>query len=1226
MIRATLRFMGWVMAILLVCAPLFAQNDRASITGRVTDPSGANVVGATVKVTNINTGATFDATTNDDGRFVVPSVLQVGMYKVEASMAGFKMAVSDNIELRIGDVREVNLTLQVGATTESVTVTSEAPLLNTETSSQGSVIMGRQITELPIRDLNFTNLALLTPGVSRAITTPLTDSTYFNQGDASAGSNGSSNSQGDTPADRFGRSGGSAISANGLRSGNNNFTLDGVDNNEPIYGQIGVFPNPDAIQEFRVETSLAKAEAGRGGAQINTTYKSGTNSIHGTAAYYGQNTALNAINPGIGAAREVAILNSGGTLTEAGARALLPKTVTHINEFGATVGGPIIKNKLFFFGDYQGQRNLIPAHFTTATPTQGARNGDFSAMCINGFTGGICNDRIPNPDPNLAPPANAPCVPGDPRAPQCLITDQLYDPGTGGAAGQAAGTPFLGNVIPNLTQRTDFSPVAQKYFNEFPVPNIANVLAPNSGSNPNYAGVRRNQETIDSFDVKGDYRFSDKNTLTARYTRDNQTRVRANFFPVLPTAGFGAGNELGNTRQVVVTDTHVFKPTLLNELRFGYTSVELGIFNCGVEGACGISPTWCNDIGIPNCNKGTPATTGGALIGFGGNTLPGQIEFSGDGGIFLEKSKSYYIGDSVTYIQGKHTWKGGVEIRPREINQLDSGGFGDLKGAFAWSSGGAGCASTTAASQKDVCAGHVGINQADALLSVPADFQSSGTIGGGNNPFVLKSTEYAFFVQDDWKVTNNLTLNLGVRWDVFPLYGEDSGRIANFNPATLTLNRAKGSGNSLSSTRYGNIGPRAGFAYSFGGKRQYVLRGGAGVFYAVEGFGGDYPLALNPPNVNQTGAGPANFQIGPPVATVTDPPVLTTGTVLYTIPSNFKNETIYEGNLSIEYQFANNYLLDVGYAGNRSRHLLSERDLGSNANGLGSLSTTSGNFGCPAPKPPSTTPVTCFFNDVRIFEGRANADYDSLQAKLEKRYSMGIVGTVAYTYSHNRDNSSGLFGNPGEQRGNIGGPINAFDFNADRSDSSLDHRHMFVASMVWDLPFGKGKKYASSVSEMADKLVGGWQWNMVLNGTSGTHFTVGSNGVPANQVGPAYINGVLNVASFTSGSNPADPKSVCYNNLAGNQFCYGDSGRNHFTGPGYFHTDMSIFKNLSITERLKMQLGLEGFNLFNQANALIPNTDPTSRNPGFFQGSNFGFFQNTWLPGRIIQYRARLTF
>jgi hypothetical protein len=446
----------------------------------------------------------------------------------------------------------------------------------------------------------------------------------------------------------------------------------------------------------------------------------------------------------------------------------------------------------------------------------------------------------------------------------------------------------------------------------------------------------------------------------------------------------------------------------------------------------------------------------------------------------------------------------------------------------------------------------------------------------------------------------------------------------------LTLNRAKGSGNNLSSTRHNNIAPRAGFAYSFGGKRQYVLRGGAGIFYALEGFGGDYPLILNPPNVNQTFSGPSNFQIGPPVATVTDPPVLSTGTTLYTIPSNFKNETIYEGNLSVEYQFANNFLLDVGYAGNRSRHLLAERQLGTGlsngqgaGNGLGAVKTSSGSFGCTNP--------TCFFSDVRTFEGRANADYDSLQAKLEKRYSMGIVSTVAYTFSHNRDNSTGLFGNPGDQRGNVGGPLNALNLNADRTDSALDHRHTFVASTLWDLPFGKGKKFGGSVSEMADKVVGGWQWNVVFNGTTGQHFTVVQNGVPANLVGPAYVNGKLNSAGFSDGSvqpgnanaTPPIPPfcptgSISVTNLAGNLFCYGNSGRNHFTGPGYFRTDMSVFKNITITERVKAQIGLEGFNMFNQANALVPNTDRG--------GGNFGFFQNTWLPGRLVQYRARVIF
>lgn len=1174
MMNPARRILFGVVCFFALCLPALAQNDRASITGRVNDSTGANVVGAAVKVTNINTGATYDSVTNEDGRYVIPSVLQVGVYRVEASKDGFKTAVSEQIELRIGDVRETNLTLQVGAMTEKITVTATAPLLDTETSSQGSVIEGRQITELPLRDRNFTNLALLTPGVNRAITSIMTDSSFFNQGDPNAGGNGVTDNRGDTPAARFGRSGGSAISANGLRPGNNNFTLDGVDNNEPIFGEIGVFPNPDAIQEFRVETSMAKAEAGRGGAQINTTYKAGTNDFHGTVSYYGQNTALNATNPGIGAARFLS-----GRTGEA-AEALLPKTTTHINEFGATIGGPIIKNKLFFFGDYLGQRNLIPTQFETAVPTAGARDGDFSAF-----------------------------------------TQQLVDPGTGGAAGFPAGTPFPGNVIPNLTSRADFDPIAQAYLNEYPLPNVFNPdgsdIVNASEAVINYIGVRRNKETINSFDVKGDYRFSDKNTLSGRFTRDNQTRERGNFFPVLPTAGFGAGNELGNTRQVVVTDTHVFRPNLLNEFRFGYTKVELGIFNCGVEGACGISPSWCDDIGIPNCNKGTPATTGGALIGFGGGNPPGEIEFTGDGGIFLEQSKSFYIADSVSYIRGKHTWKGGIEIRPRIIDQLDSGGFGDLKGAFAWGNGGV--------SNGVVGAGHTGVNEADALLSVNADFSNSGTVLGGDKPFSLKSTEYSVFIQDDWKATPDLTLNLGLRWDMFPLYGEDGGRIANFDPQTLALVRATGSGNSLTDTRHDNFGPRVGFAYAFGPQRQFAVRGGIGTFFALEGFGGDYPLVLNPPNVNQIFC-PCpgqvnNFTNGPPVAPVTDPPVLTTGTLLFNIPKNLKNETIYEANLSLEYQFAGNYLLQVGYAGTRSRHLLAERELGANGNGLGSVQATNGNFGCGSP--------VCFFNDVRAFEGRANAYYDSLQAKLEKRYSMGFVATIAYTYSHNIDNSSGLFGNPGDQRGQVGGPINALDFRADRSDSALDHRHTFVSSVLWDLPFGHGKRFGADSGTVVNKVIGGWQWNVIFEGSTGSKFSVISNGRPANQIGPAFTNGRLDPNGFDDGSNPANPESICYNNLAGNQFCYGNSGRNRYTGPGYFRTDMSFFKNLSITERVNMQIGLEGFNIFNQANALVPNA--TWNNPGTGQTAeqanpNFGIFQNTWLPPRIIQYRARIIF
>jgi hypothetical protein len=1174
-----------------------AQNDRGSITGKVTDPSGAVVAGASVKVINTGTGSTFDATTDADGRYATPEILQVGTYRVEASHSGFKTAVSGDLDLRIGDVREVNLTMEIGQTQEKVTVTAGTPIIETETSSNGDVIEGRQVTELPLRDRNFTSLALLTPGVDRAFGAVVTDSFVFNQGDPNAGGNGISDSRGDTPASRFSRSGGSAITANGLRTSNNNFTLDGVDDNEPIFGEIGVFPNPDAIQEFQVQTSLAKAESGRGGAQVNTSLKSGSNEFHGLASYYGQNAYLDA----------TAALILRDRVTQGLTAAQLPKTQTHVNEFGGMIGGPIIKNRTFFFGDYLGQRNSIPNPFRDAVPTAGARVGDYSNF-----------------------------------------TQPLVDPGTDlNGFGFPAGTPFPGNVIPNLSSRSDFSPNAQKVFNLYPLPNCTTAACmsnPSSSNNPNYFGVRKYTEKIDSFDIKVDHRFSNNNNANFRFTRDNQNNTRSNFFPgQLPTAGFGAGVELGNTRQVVATDTHIFTPTILNEVKFGYTSVDLGIDNCGVQGACGVSPTWCNDFGIPNCNKGTAATTGGLLLGFGGGGPPGELEFLGDGGIFQQTSRSFYVADSVTIIRGKHTWKAGLEVRPHHIDQLDSGGFGDLKGAMAWGNGGvngscgAGC----------VNAGHTGVNQADALLSVSADFSNSGTVAGGDKAFQLHNIEYAFYVQDDWKATPNLTLNLGVRWDILPLYHEVDHRIGNFDPTTLTLNRASGS-QPLVDTRFDNIGPRVGFAYSLGPQRNMVLRGGVGVFYALEGFGGDYPLVLNPPNVNQVfdgGASPLiNLQTGPPVATVTDPPVLTTGTTLINIPKgNFKNETIYEANLSFEYQFAKDYVLDVGYAGNRSRHLLAERQLGTNINngggGLGAVSVNNGTFGC-------GTGTTCFFGDVRAFEGRSNEDYDSLQAKLEKRFSAGLVGTAAYTWSHNIDNNTGLFGNPGDQRGNQGGPIDPLNFNVDRASSALDHRHVFSGSILYDLPFGKGKRYVTA-GGVSDKVFGGWQLNVILNGSTGQHFSVVGNGTGsggatiANIVGDPFANrppgAILNVNAFqdpkcasvsmTGDCVMPNPGTTCVKNLAGNLVCWGNSGRNHFTGPGYFRTDMSLFKNTKLTERVSMQIGLEAYNLLNQDNALVPQTN-IDGGSGLCkcQNSSLGTFTNTILPPRIVQYRFKLIF
>src|SRR5579863_81583 len=298
-----------------------AQSDNAGLVGTVTDASGAVVADAAIKVTNLETSQSFETKTGADGTYTVPSILHPGNYQVEASKAGFKTATSEGFTLQVGDVKVVNLALTLGQVTENVTVTaSAANNLSTQTSDRGAVITGRQITELPLNGQDFSQLAVLQPGVTQSYVGVLTDQTAFNQGNPNAGSvPGGSNSQGSTEASRFSRAGGASISANGLRPTNNDFTLDGVDNNEPQFGTIGVFPNPEAIAEFKVDTSLAKAEYGRGGAVVNTLYKSGTNDFHGELYYFGQNNALNA---------------SHWVLNESG----LPKSIDRINEFGGTIG------------------------------------------------------------------------------------------------------------------------------------------------------------------------------------------------------------------------------------------------------------------------------------------------------------------------------------------------------------------------------------------------------------------------------------------------------------------------------------------------------------------------------------------------------------------------------------------------------------------------------------------------------------------------------------------------------------------------------------------------------------------------------------------------------------------------------------------------------------------------------------------------------------------------
>src|SRR5919197_3217024 len=396
--RSQLFFRVGCVALMLAACVVnsFAQSNKAEITGSVTDQNGAAIKDATVKITNPATGYTREVKTSGEGSYSAPS-LDIGLYDIEVSASGFKTEKRDAVKLNVGDKLGLDIVLQAGQVSDVVTVTGEAPLVQSESSDRGGVISGREVTELPLSGRNFTELATLTPGVARSANAGVggagPDSRQFNNGDPRAGSGGpgSSNPQGDTPTSRFARSGGGSLTVNGQRPTNNNFSLDGVDNNEPQFGTIGIFPNPDAIAEFRVTTSIPPAEVGRAaGAVINTTTKSGTNEFHGSMYYYGQNSALNAFHPMLKRDRALAISR--------GDRFIPTKAVQQIHEFGGTFGGPLPlprfgeggrsiysgKNRTFFFFDYLGQRNHLPFPVATTVPTARSRNGDFSEFASCG--------------------------------------------------------------------------------------------------------------------------------------------------------------------------------------------------------------------------------------------------------------------------------------------------------------------------------------------------------------------------------------------------------------------------------------------------------------------------------------------------------------------------------------------------------------------------------------------------------------------------------------------------------------------------------------------------------------------------------------------------------------------------------------------------------------------------------------------------------------------------
>ena len=1092
--------------LLLLVPPIFAQTESARLQGTVTDQSGAALPGATVTVTDIATNRVVTTQANESGEYSIPS-LAPGRYRIEVTQSNFK-TTRQEVTLEIQQTAVINFQLEAGGVSEVVVVTSDAPLVDSASSALGEAITGRQIVELPLNGRNVLELARLVPGVTQGV-----------PGGFASGVGGNAETF------RGRNTGGAAISVNGQRTQANNFLLDGVDNNESLVNTIQIFPQADAVQEFRVQTSVAPAEFGRGGGGIvNAVIRSGANDFFGSAFTFIRNDNFDA-RPTFSAQKpEFRRGQFGGTL---GGPIILPR-------FGE--GGPAIlngKNRAFFFVDYEGVRQFLPLSRDIATvPTPEFRRGDFSALL-------------------------------DPARSGLGSAIQLTDPLTG--------LPVPGNRL-DLLPGNRLNPVGLAYLNAFPLPNRGGT-----GVLSNYESTRVETLGQDSFDIRMDGSVSQRNQVFGRVSWGRAIQETSSRLPALP-AGFGSGSNFNRTRAFVLGATTVLTQNTVNELRLNASRINFGYQPPFFERSISA------ELGIPNANL-DPLRGGGALIG-GFNS---QLEYTGDFGLYTVPQNTYQIVDSISHTTGNHTFRLGGTILRREVNLFrPNRGKGYF---FLVGNGNADGIRIT------------GFEQSDLLIGFVRNYQVGppfGTVG-------TRNWENAVFAQDDWRATRNLTLNLGLRYEYFTNPTEEYGRQANFDISTGRLRIARNASDPLVNQDKNDFSPRIGFAYDFGGNGRTVLRGGYGLFYFLDRGGIDNQLAQNPPysgfsqfnyengfRITLSGRAPNNsndsrLATGPlPTGDVSNVDVNNPRdvSVLAILPDN-KTANVHQFNLQLQQQLTDTTAASVAYVGTRGRNLSIYYNL-------------NGTF---VGRQPSQRPFPNL-GSVTVRDDAGRSSYDSLQVQVERRFTRGLQYLLAYTFSNTKDNSSGAFDAQGLQ--------NVFDPASDYGLSNINFPHVFSFSTLYEVPFGRGRRFGSGIPRGLDFLIGGWQINSILRLQSGQPFDVRRDNVLVDVTGDPYdapAGYYLNRAAFT-------PVPV----VNGAPARIGNLERNSLRSPSFKQLNLGLAKNFLITERARVQFRTEAFNLTNTPQFTAPNTD-------YNNARDFGRLQNVLgFTNRQIQFGLRLEF
>jgi hypothetical protein len=1083
-----------VLAILSLCLTprVWAQAVFGSIYGTVTDPSGAVVAGAKVTTTEVNKGITVATTTNESGNYTQPHLV-VGAYKVSIEASGFKTTVQENVPVSVDASTRVDVVLQVGEVTQEVTVSAAPSLLKTDRADVSTTLTSREVTQLPVLNRNFTQLELLLPGTSK-----------MNWQHAS-----SENPQG-----------GIQINTNGQLFGMNNFMIDGADNNDPVLGIIMVNPNLDSVQEFKMTSGNYDAEfAQAGGSVIQVDTKSGTNEIHGSAFEFLQNNVFKARNPFSEG------LHEPGT-PEPENRGVPP---LRWNQFGGAIGGPLIKNKLFGFGDYQGTRRRTGASVLTRVPTAAERTGDFSAFGIPIFdpaTGAADGSgRTQFSDPSRATPAN----------------------------------PLGLNIIP----QNRITSQAANLLNKLPLPNL-NETSPFV---PNYAIGGSEQFDSDQFDIRIDHYLTERFHYFGRYSYASFLKISPAAFgeaggPSLSGLGFAGKSDVLNQNGVLGFN-YTLSPTLLTDFRFAATRYRVRVLplDFGVPAA--------EQAGLPGLNLPGRDDTSGLpelkILGNGGFTEGFGLDNDQCNCPLTQTENVFQWVNNWTKVRGNHTIKWGTDIRRAQNVRIPS----DIHraGQITFTESVTGSLGVTGS----------GLAPAAFLLGLPNSFKRF--VQNATNQQDLQ-TRMFYFAQDSWRVTSKLNVSFGLRWDTwFPNTSKNPGQGSRYD-ASDNLNRIAGiGGNSASGgmeTQWHNFSPRLAVAYNITPKT--VIRTGWGRSFFQGIFGWTFNnTSFGYPTLIQQALPPTSpyasvfsLAVGPPLPVFPEIPSngllpLPDGISTDNTPKDLKYPYVDAWNLSVERQVATNVTVEASYVGNVGRHLNSGWQLNS-----------------AFPGPGDFNPRRALWQKFGISQGIFNkcdcssSSYNALQAKVTKRFSNNFSLLANYTWSKALD------------FGEFGTPTNQFNTKDDYGPADFDRASVFNIGHEYILPFGPGQRWLSNAHGVLRHLVEGWQWTGITTFLSGYPFSPTLNN---NSSLNADMSLRPDIIGDPSVSNPS--RNGWFNPAAfavPAPYKFGNASRNSLRGPGVAVANWSLFKNFRLTEALNMQFRWEVFNTFNRTNLGAPST------------------------------------